>query len=83
MNIEQLKKIAEECVFSVEGITIIKTEEYYNRLNQITQLTNNWNDLEEWLKTNAEETIEIMEKLTYQECYDKMKELKEKNNGQS
>ena len=47
---------------------------------QIDQLTNNWNELEEWLKTNAEEIIEIMEKLTYQECLDKMREIKEGNN---
>lgn len=29
MNFNQLKRLADKCVFSAEGVTIIKTEEYY------------------------------------------------------
>ena len=41
-----------------------------NMQQQIDQLTNNWNELEEWIKNNAYD-IEIL---------DKMKEIKEGNN---
>lgn len=82
MNFNQLKAIANECVFSMEGITVMKTEEYDNRLKQITQSTNNWNELEEWLK---EDLKQIYRDAGYRnnivrEILDKMKEIKEKSN---
>lgn len=47
---------------------------------QIQELTNNWNELEEWLareyiKTGYEEYY----RLALKDLYDKMKEIKEKN----
>ena len=54
--------------------------------NQIDQLTNNWNELEEWLKsyialidnpdTFEEQTLEDLK-----EILDKMKEIKGEDNG--
>ena len=53
---------------------------------QITQLTNNWNELEEWLKSVVEyETLYKGNYMTVrgrlgQEVLDKMKEIKDTNN---
>lgn len=44
---------------------------------QIGQLTNNWNELEEWIKEMSMGTCEYN---IYDEIRDKMKEIKEKNN---
>lgn len=82
MNFNQLKAIANECVFSMEGITVMKTEEYDNRLKQITQLTNNWNELEEWVKELQKFKGINQQGFSWgvaQEVLDKMKEIKEKN----
>lgn len=65
-------------------------ESYYTEQYEelIDQLTNNWNELEEWLKdyialfdnpdTLEEQTLEDL-----QEVLDKMKEIKEGNNVQN
>lgn len=45
---------------------------------QITQLTNNWNELEEWCKNNLGYYGE--EGIVYKYVLDKMKEVKEKKN---
>ena len=84
-TIEKLKRLANNCVFSMEGITIIKTEEYNYRLKQIDQLTNNWNELEEWLKSyialiENPDTLEEQTLEDLKEVLDKMKEIKERNN---
>lgn len=74
MNFNQLKRLADKCVFSMEGITVMKTEEYNYRLQQITQLTNNWNELEKWCKNNLGyygSDIGII----YKYVLDKMKEI--------
>lgn len=53
---------------------------------QITQLTNNWRLLEEWLKEGTEELPYINGDMYWREAcenvLDKMKEIKEKNNVQ-
>lgn len=51
-----------------------------NQRKQIDQLTNNWNELEEWLareyiKTRYEEYY----RLALKDLYDKMKEIKNNN----
>lgn len=61
---------------------------FQNCLLEIDQLTNNWNELEEWLKsyialianpdTLEEQTLEDLK-----EVLDKMKEIKEGNNVSS
>ena len=61
------------------------TEEYVNKLNQqITQLTNNWNELEEWLKEGTEELPYINGDMYWREAcenvLDKMTEIKERKN---
>ena len=43
---------------------------------QINQLTNNWNELEEWVKEMSMGTCEYN---SYDEVRDKMEEIKEKN----
>ena len=48
--------------------------------SQITQLTNNWNELEEWLKSNEEHFAEA---IPFRETLRKMKEIKEKYNVSS
>ena len=50
--------------------------QYHKALQQITQLTNNWNELEEWLKSNEEHFAEA---IPFRETLRKMKEIKEKN----
>lgn len=45
------------------------------REEQITQLTNNWNELEEWVK----QRIDKVKYNSYDDVLDKMKEIKEKN----
>lgn len=89
-TIEKLKRLADKCVFSMEGITIMKTEEYDNRLKQIEQLTNNWNELEEYIKQIAKDNNKRIPKDILQRRYmngyyacnrdisDKMKEIKER-----
>lgn len=56
-----------------------------NKDKQIDQLTNNWNELEEWLKSYIElianpDTIEEQTLENLKEVLDKMKEIKEGNN---
>lgn len=63
----------------------------YLKQQQISQLTNNWNELKEWLKEQQEflkETPTFMGEIyfehktmnnTYQNVLDKMKEIKEGN----
>ena len=59
---------------------------YYEKKNEADQLTNNWNELEEWLKSVVEyETLHKGNYMTVrgewgQEVLDKMKEIKEGNN---
>ena len=78
---------------SIENKTIIKALNMYGRvpeqwelLQQIDQLTNNWNELEEWLKSVVEyETLHKGNYMTVrgewgQEVLDKMKEIKDGNN---
>lgn len=90
MNFNQLKAIANECVFSMEGVTIMKTEEYNYRLQQIDQLTNNWNELEEWIKQFPHISYTSVEEvdgkrlsgilIPLDDILDKMKEIKDDNN---
>lgn len=60
----------------------VESQKYIIRANkQIDQLTNNWNELEEWLareyiKTGYEEYY----RLALKDLYDKMKEIKDGNN---
>ena len=49
------------------------------QLDLIEQLTNNWNELEEYLKEQIQRSWEIEEQC-YEAIYDKMKEIKEGNN---
>jgi len=46
------------------------------QLDKIDQLTNNWNELEEWVKEMSMGTCEYN---SYDEVRDKMKEIKEGN----
>ncbi len=46
---------------------------------QIQELTNNWNELEEWLDKVVKITANIDEKMTCKNVLGKMKEIKEKN----
>ena len=48
----------------------------YLKQQQITQLTNNWNELEEWLLNHYEVKNKIQNKCI-DEVLDKMKEIKE------
>ena len=64
--------------FQKSLLEIIK--DYEKKDQQITQLTNNWNELEEWLareyiKTGYEEYY----RLALKDLYDKMKEIKNNN----
>lgn len=85
MNFNQLKAIANECVFSMQGVTVMKTEEYNYRLQQIDQLTNNWNELEEWLQNEYNEWSTVDDEIIRAEArqcievLDKMKEINEGN----
>lgn len=52
---------------------------YYEKKSEVDQLTNNWNELEEWCKNNLGyygEEIGIV----YKYVLDKMKEIKDGNN---
>ena len=49
----------------------------YLKQQQIEQLTNNWNELEEWLKSNEEHFAEA---IPFRETLRKMKEIKNTNN---
>lgn len=79
MNFNQLKAIANECVFSIEGITVMKTEEYNYRLQQISQLTNNWNELEEYI-LNHYIVGHTIQNASLDDILRKMKEIKEGSN---
>ena len=55
---------------------------------QIDQLTNNWNELEEWIKNENSNYVPLDSYVdgtnaTYEEILDKMKEIKEGNNDRS
>lgn len=59
----------------------VESQKYIVRANKkIDQLTNNWNELEEWLNKIVKITANIDEKMTCKNILDKMKEIKEKNN---
>ena len=51
-------------------------EMYYEKKNEIDQLTNNWNELEEWLYEN-ESFDDYCNETTFTTILDKMKEIKE------
>ena len=76
MNFNQLKAIANECVFSMEGITVMKTKEYDYRLQQIERLNNIINELEKWLEEN-ESFDDYCNETTFTSVLDKLQELKE------
>ena len=65
------------------------SKNYFESQKQITQLTNNWNELEQWLKSIVEsETLHKGNYMTIrgewaQEVLDKMKEIKEQSNDKS
>ncbi|MBR5227484.1 MAG: hypothetical protein IKV94_02490 [Clostridia bacterium] len=54
----------------------------YEYEQQISQLTNNWNELEEWLKADYKELYRDAgyRHNIIREILDKMKEIKERNN---
>lgn len=49
---------------------------YLEKDKQITQLTNNWNELEEWLESNWKDTQDIW----YVKIINKMNKIKDGNN---
>lgn len=53
------------------------TKPYIELQEQITQLTNNWNELEEWLEYEERHT---MQQNNYHSVLEKMKEIKDDNN---
>lgn len=63
---------------------INKVKDLINLKNkQITQLTNNWNELEEWIKNDKEKAMvnfECGRCFNMFDILDKMKEIKEGNN---
>ena len=70
-HLEQLKVDLQEANDSAEW--------WNNRYNAIErQITNNWNELEEWLNKVVKITANIDEKMTCKNVLDKMKEIKEK-----
>ena len=82
MNKEKLEKIKENvytrCNITIQagiGLTSCDKEEI-ELIDEITQLTNNWNELEEWVK----QRIDKVKYNSYDEVLDKMKEIKESNN---
>ena len=46
---------------------------------QISQLTNNWNELEKWLEYEIYCNFNGMKTIAYKDCLDNMKEIKEGN----
>lgn len=52
-------------------------DDYSIAFHQITQLTNNWNELEEFLESNWKDTQDIW----YVKIINKMKEIKGKNDN--
>lgn len=68
---------------NIRCITLENRIERYEQ--QIQELTNNWNELEEWLKSYIElianpDTLEEQTLEDLKEVLDKMKEIKEGNN---
>lgn len=67
----------------IQHLVDLKIKQFFKMREQITQLTNNWNELEEWLKSIIEcETLHKGNYMTVrgewgQEVLDKMKEIKE------
>ena len=62
-------------IYSQEDLDLILSLEIQEKEEQITQLTNNWNDLEEFLESNWKDTQDIW----YVKIINRMKEIKEKN----
>ena len=67
----------------------VESQKYIVRLNrQLDQLTNNWNELEEWVESeynryyNDTENLVLsnVETMDYSRMLDKMKEIKERKN---
>ena len=90
MNKQRIEQIMEKVTKRnlVNVLCGYKTSEVDNEilelLNEVTRLTNNWNELEEWLKSVVEyETLHKGNYMTVrgewgQEVLDKMKEIKER-----
>ena len=60
----------------------IESKKNYLTEQQITQLTNNWNELEEWVKEDKEKAMENFECgrcFNMFDILDKMKKIEEKN----
>jgi hypothetical protein len=60
----------------IQHLVDLKVKQFFKLRKQITQLTNNWNELEEWVKEMSMGTCEYN---SYDEVRDKMKEIKEGN----
>ena len=88
MNEEVMQFIGKALINDVSEIEYLRKE--------VDQLTNNWNELEEWVKNKfsyySDNTCELDEdtilyclhrKDVYREVLDKMKEIKEGNNVSS
>ena len=66
-------------IYSQEDLDLILSLKIQEKEEQLDQLTNNWNELEEWIK---EKDNKGYEKLYVEDILDKMKEIKErKQNG--
>lgn len=64
-----------------EHYAIVEYEKLaYEQQAIITQLTNNWNELEEWLDKVVKITANIDEKIICKNVLDKMNEIKERKN---
>lgn len=69
-------KIPEELneKFSIDDLVLDYSMLWELYKKQIQELTNNWNELEEWLKSNEEHFAEA---IPFRETLRKMKEIKE------
>lgn len=86
MEVIMMKKL----IYSQEDVDLILSLEIQEKEEQITQLTNNWNELEEWLeeeisKSNLkgcsfEQTYITGKYTAYKKSLNKMKEIKGGNN---
>lgn len=64
-------------IYSQEDLDLILSLKIQEKEEQLDQLTNNWNELEEWLKSNEEHFAEA---IPFRETLRKMKEIKGGNN---
>ena len=66
-------------IYSQEDLDLILSLEIQEKEEQIDQLTNNWNELEEYIIKNKD----YYGGITSEDILDKMKEIKEGNNVSS